>query len=89
MLKSHEVLAGLEGIEDGLLGFQLLVGVIGGFDAQPMRRSPLSILMTREVTSWPTLSTFLILSTSSSLESRNHWGHVWVMSRFDPDDFGP
>src|SRR5437867_2696559 len=32
-----------------------------------MRRSPLSILMTRAVTSWPTLSTFLILSTRSSL----------------------
>src|SRR5215813_2288574 len=32
-----------------------------------MRRSLLSILMTRAVTSWPTLRTFFILSTRSSL----------------------
>src|SRR5687768_14206890 len=30
VLQRHEVFAGLEGVEQGLLGFQLLGGVVGG-----------------------------------------------------------
>src|SRR6266436_1368208 len=38
-----------------------------------MRRSPLSIFITRAVTSWPTLRTFLILSTRSALVCLVHF----------------
>ena len=50
---------------------------------RPMRRSPLSILMTRAVTSWPTLSTFLILSDALFADLRDVDQAVNVMLQAD------